>query len=133
MVHMASGGRVMRVHGPFVSDDEIERVTGFLKEKSRPQYGGIHEVDLDDSGHAESGTAGQTMCINRPWPLCCVTVNVHCFIVVGNGMVEYRFGAVHDMSGATRGLVLWFHNAFSLYPIHVMHYAQVADCDHMKS
>ncbi len=74
MVHMASGGRVMRVHGPFVSDDEIERVTGFLKEKSRPQYGGIHEVDLDDSGHAESGTAGQTMCINRPWPLCCVTV-----------------------------------------------------------
>ena len=84
---MASGGRVMRVHGPFVSDEEIECVTGVLKEKSRPQYGGINDVDLDDTGHAESGTVGQTMCINRPWPLCCATVNVHCFISVSNGMV----------------------------------------------
>jgi S-DNA-T family DNA segregation ATPase FtsK/SpoIIIE len=50
MLYMASGGRVMRVHGPFVSDDEIERVTGFLKEKSRPQYVDINEVDLDDAG-----------------------------------------------------------------------------------
>ena len=57
MVYMVSGGRVMRVHGPFVSDEEIEGVTGLLKEKSRPQYGGIHDVDLDDAGHAESSSS----------------------------------------------------------------------------
>jgi S-DNA-T family DNA segregation ATPase FtsK/SpoIIIE len=57
MLYMASGGRVMRVHGPFVSDEEIERVTGFLKEKSRPQYVDINDVDLDDSGHAESSAS----------------------------------------------------------------------------
>ncbi len=47
----------MRVHGPFVSDEEIERVTGFLKEKSRPQYVDINEVDLDDAGYAESSAS----------------------------------------------------------------------------
>ena len=31
MLYMAGGGRVTRVHGPFVSDEEVERVVSFLK------------------------------------------------------------------------------------------------------
>src|SRR6185437_12623404 len=32
MLYMAGGGRITRVHGPFVSDEEVERVVRFLKE-----------------------------------------------------------------------------------------------------
>nr|WP_263967820.1 DNA translocase FtsK [Roseomonas sp. SXEYE001]MCV4208840.1 DNA translocase FtsK [Roseomonas sp. SXEYE001] len=42
MLHMAGGGRVNRVHGPFVSDEEVERVVEFLREQGEPAY--IEEV-----------------------------------------------------------------------------------------
>ncbi|MFD1198750.1 DNA translocase FtsK [Brucella gallinifaecis] len=38
MLHMAGGGRIVRVHGPFVSDDEVEKVVNHLKEQGRPDY-----------------------------------------------------------------------------------------------
>ena len=38
MLYMASAGRVMRVHGPFVSDEEIEKVVNFLKLRGVPEY-----------------------------------------------------------------------------------------------
>ena len=38
MLYMASGGRVTRVHGPFVSDQEVEKVVSVLKKSGRPQY-----------------------------------------------------------------------------------------------
>ena len=31
-------GRLTRVHGPFVSDKEVERVTDFLRAQGRPNY-----------------------------------------------------------------------------------------------
>jgi S-DNA-T family DNA segregation ATPase FtsK/SpoIIIE len=31
LLYMAGGGRITRVHGPFVSDEEVERVVSFLK------------------------------------------------------------------------------------------------------
>ena len=42
MLHMAGGGRVSRVHGPFVSDEEVERVVEFLREQGEPAY--VEEV-----------------------------------------------------------------------------------------
>jgi S-DNA-T family DNA segregation ATPase FtsK/SpoIIIE len=48
MLYMAGGGRVTRVHGPFVSDDEVERVVSFLKTHAEPDY--ILEITEDDSG-----------------------------------------------------------------------------------
>ena len=36
MLHMAGGGRITRVHGPFVSDQEVEAVVRFLKENGPP-------------------------------------------------------------------------------------------------
>jgi S-DNA-T family DNA segregation ATPase FtsK/SpoIIIE len=38
MLYMAPGGRLTRVHGPFVSDDEVETVVNFLKAQGTPQY-----------------------------------------------------------------------------------------------
>ncbi|MGH6976569.1 MAG: DNA translocase FtsK 4TM domain-containing protein, partial [Stellaceae bacterium] len=36
MLQMAGGGRITRVHGPFVSDQEVEAVVRFLKENGPP-------------------------------------------------------------------------------------------------
>lgn len=38
MLYMAGGGRITRVHGPFVSDDEVERVVTALKKQGKPDY-----------------------------------------------------------------------------------------------
>ena len=38
MLYMAAGGRIRRVHGPFVSDHEVEDVVRFLKDQGTPEY-----------------------------------------------------------------------------------------------
>jgi S-DNA-T family DNA segregation ATPase FtsK/SpoIIIE len=38
MLYMAGGSRISRVHGPFVSDQEVERVVRHLKEQGVPEY-----------------------------------------------------------------------------------------------
>jgi len=38
MLFMQGGGRIQRVHGPFVSDEEVERVVAFLREQGEPAY-----------------------------------------------------------------------------------------------
>ncbi|MCZ2328906.1 DNA translocase FtsK [Bartonella sp. F02] len=38
MLHMIGGGRIMRVHGPFVSDKEVESVVEHLKMQGKPDY-----------------------------------------------------------------------------------------------
>ncbi|RWG70419.1 MAG: cell division protein FtsK, partial [Mesorhizobium sp.] len=56
MLHMAGGGRIVRVHGPFVSDREVEHVVAHLKAQGRPEYldtvtaGEEEEEDPADTG-----------------------------------------------------------------------------------
>ena len=38
MLYMAGGGRITRVHGPFVSDEEVEEVVTHLKSYGAPEY-----------------------------------------------------------------------------------------------
>ncbi|MEW5703975.1 MAG: DNA translocase FtsK 4TM domain-containing protein [Pseudomonadota bacterium] len=38
MLYMTGGGRITRIHGPFVSDEEVERVVHFLREQEEPVY-----------------------------------------------------------------------------------------------
>ena len=38
MLYMASGGRLTRVHGPYVDEVEVDRVVTFLKEEASPDY-----------------------------------------------------------------------------------------------
>lgn len=54
MLYMAGGGRISRVHGPFVSDDEVEKVVRHLKSQGQPEY--LEEVTAGDL--AEEGEDG---------------------------------------------------------------------------
>ena len=38
MLYMMAGGRIRRVHGPFVTDSEVEDVVRFLKTQGTPDY-----------------------------------------------------------------------------------------------
>src|SRR3546814_8079628 len=42
MLYMANGGRITRIHGPFVGDGEVESVVQFLKRQGEPNH--IEEV-----------------------------------------------------------------------------------------
>ncbi|MGV2979697.1 DNA translocase FtsK [Camelimonas sp. ID_303_24] len=55
MLYMAGGGRVTRVHGPFVSDNEVEKVVSHLKSQGRPQY--LEAVTAMEEGEGEEGGA----------------------------------------------------------------------------
>ena len=58
MLFMAGGGRIQRVHGPFVGDDEVEQVVQHLKAQGVPEYlDAITEDDEDGDGSAPSGTS----------------------------------------------------------------------------
>jgi S-DNA-T family DNA segregation ATPase FtsK/SpoIIIE len=50
MLYMAGGGRLSRVHGPFVSDGEVEGVAEHLRRQGEPTY--IEEVTRDDDAAA---------------------------------------------------------------------------------
>lgn len=52
MLYMAGGGRIQRVHGPFVSDDEVEKVVKHLKLQGVPQY---LDAITEDDGEDEAG------------------------------------------------------------------------------
>ncbi len=38
MLYMAGGGRISRVHGPFVADAEVEKIVAYLKTQGQPEY-----------------------------------------------------------------------------------------------
>ncbi|MBP1885668.1 FtsK/SpoIIIE family DNA translocase [Sinorhizobium mexicanum] len=59
MLYMAGGGRIQRVHGPFVSDTEVEEVVAYLKTQGVPQYlDAITEDDgEDEDGGGPAGTS----------------------------------------------------------------------------
>jgi S-DNA-T family DNA segregation ATPase FtsK/SpoIIIE len=57
MLHMAGGGRIVRVHGPFVSDQEVEKVVAHLKTQGRPEYLDTVTVDEEEEDEEEQDTA----------------------------------------------------------------------------
>jgi S-DNA-T family DNA segregation ATPase FtsK/SpoIIIE len=67
MLYMAGGGRITRVHGPFVGDKEVEDVVAFLKGHGEPVY--LDEVteefeaplDVDGGGGGEGGESGDAL------------------------------------------------------------------------
>ncbi|MEM7505855.1 MAG: DNA translocase FtsK 4TM domain-containing protein [Pseudomonadota bacterium] len=52
MLYMAGGGRIRRVHGPFVSDEEVEEVVRHLKTLGPPDYVGAVTEGVDDESQA---------------------------------------------------------------------------------
>ena len=62
MLYMAGGGRITRLHGPFVSDGEVEAVARFLREQGEPQY--LEEVTAapeDDEDGGDGGRRGRRL------------------------------------------------------------------------
>ncbi|MGB1117389.1 MAG: DNA translocase FtsK 4TM domain-containing protein [Parvibaculales bacterium] len=55
MLYMGGGGRIERVHGPFVSDGEVEKVVRFLKRQATPDY--IEQVTAEQEEEAGPGAA----------------------------------------------------------------------------
>jgi DNA segregation ATPase FtsK/SpoIIIE, S-DNA-T family len=55
MLYMAGGGRINRVHGPFVSDEEVEKVVRHLKAQGTPEY--LEEVTAGGDEEDEDGNA----------------------------------------------------------------------------
>jgi len=53
MLYMVGGGRISRIHGPFVSDDEVEKVVRHLKSQGQPHY--LDAVTAEDDLDGEDG------------------------------------------------------------------------------
>jgi S-DNA-T family DNA segregation ATPase FtsK/SpoIIIE len=51
LLHMAGGGRIERLHGPYVADEEVERIAAFVKSQGQPEYleGVTDEVEEETS------------------------------------------------------------------------------------
>lgn len=56
MLYLAQGQRAKRLHGPFVSDDEVETITAHLRSQGVPQY----EQAVTEEPPESVGTAGST-------------------------------------------------------------------------
>ena len=66
MLYMAGGGRIIRVHGPFVADDEVEKVVRHLKKQGVPAYldavtDEAENDDEDGGGASEYGDSGDDL------------------------------------------------------------------------
>jgi DNA segregation ATPase FtsK/SpoIIIE, S-DNA-T family len=58
MLYMMAGGRIRRIHGPFVSDHEVEDVVRFLKTQGRPDYLDAVTEEPDEEGDDPYGLLG---------------------------------------------------------------------------
>ncbi|MGB1087979.1 MAG: DNA translocase FtsK 4TM domain-containing protein, partial [Alphaproteobacteria bacterium] len=52
MLYMAGGGRIARLHGPFVTDEEVEEVVDHLKKQGKPVY--VESVTEDPEGELDA-------------------------------------------------------------------------------
>ena len=61
MLFMAGGAKITRVHGPFVSDEEVEEVVNHLKRQGAPDYvGGVVEGPSEERGSDIDAVLGLT-------------------------------------------------------------------------
>jgi S-DNA-T family DNA segregation ATPase FtsK/SpoIIIE len=58
MLYMAGGGRISRVHGPFVSDEEVEKVVRHLKTQGQPEY--LEAVTAEEPTDEDGAVFDQT-------------------------------------------------------------------------
>ena len=62
LLHMQGGGRIARVHGPFVKDEEVQDIVDFLRAQAEPAYDDeVTEGDAEEEGapaYAATASAG---------------------------------------------------------------------------
>jgi DNA segregation ATPase FtsK/SpoIIIE, S-DNA-T family len=59
MLYMAQGGRILRVHGPLVTDQEVEDIVAFLKKQGEPSY--IEAITEDSEADFDAAGGGGGM------------------------------------------------------------------------
>jgi DNA segregation ATPase FtsK/SpoIIIE, S-DNA-T family len=59
MLYMAGGGRISRLHGPFVSDGEVETIVKHLKAQGQPEYVDAVTEDLEEDGGDPAAMLGE--------------------------------------------------------------------------
>ncbi len=65
MLHMQGGGRIYRVHGPFVSDGEVEKVVAHLKSQGQPDYLDTVTEDLEAEAAEDDDEAGDVAVFDK--------------------------------------------------------------------
>jgi S-DNA-T family DNA segregation ATPase FtsK/SpoIIIE len=58
MLYMAGGGRISRLHAPFVSDDEVEKIVNHLKAQGAPEYVEAVTEEPEEGAYGEPGAMG---------------------------------------------------------------------------
>ena len=71
-------GRTLRVHGPFVSDDEVEAIAAYLRDQGEPRYvDGITDAADEEELGRRAGAAGgarpRPTSTSAPWRSCGAT------------------------------------------------------------
>jgi S-DNA-T family DNA segregation ATPase FtsK/SpoIIIE len=61
MLYMAGGGRITRLHGPFVTDQEVEEVCKHLRLQAEPDYLDLITDEPDGDGDGSMGGDGDGM------------------------------------------------------------------------
>ena len=55
MLYMAGGGRISRLHSPFVTDEEVEKIVNHLKSQGAPEYVEAVTEETEDGAYGEPG------------------------------------------------------------------------------
>jgi S-DNA-T family DNA segregation ATPase FtsK/SpoIIIE len=58
MLYMAGGGRISRLHAPFVADDEVEKIVSHLKAQGAPEYVDAVTEETEDGEYGDAGAMG---------------------------------------------------------------------------
>jgi S-DNA-T family DNA segregation ATPase FtsK/SpoIIIE len=58
MLYMAGGGRISRLHGPFVSDSEVEKIVKHLKAQGAPEYIEAVTEEPEEGAFGDDGAGG---------------------------------------------------------------------------
>ena len=72
MLHMMPGERITRIHGPLVTDEEVERVVNFLRQQGQPDYvdsvtdeAALDTTDLTAAASASPAPTARTPSMRR--------------------------------------------------------------------
>ncbi|AIL64875.1 DNA translocase FtsK [Rickettsiales bacterium Ac37b] len=55
MLYMSGGGKIVRVHGPFVEDQEVEKIVSYLMSQGSPEY--IEDITYNSDDEEEDNTS----------------------------------------------------------------------------
>ncbi len=58
MLYMSGAGRLLRVHGPFVKDSEVEKIVSYIKGQGEPEYVDVVSEQFGDDTDSYGGDSG---------------------------------------------------------------------------